>query len=153
MIAAYRICQSAWLESAFSGEGARRYGGRWNSVGTRMVYTAGSRSLATLEILVHAEDMTCLENRYQLIAIEFPQSLMQPVAAQDLPEHWDSPQPPVTTQLLGDAWIRGGASAVLQVPSAVTQEEFNYLLNPAHPDFARIQLGAPHPLRLDSRLF
>ncbi|MFD0892079.1 RES family NAD+ phosphorylase [Luteolibacter ambystomatis] len=151
-VTAYRITKTKHLASAFDGEGARLYGGRWNSQGTRMVYAASSISLATLEILVHTDDVSMIMGQYSTIPIGIPEALILRVLSKDLPAGWFSPEPPSATQIFGDEWIRSGRSAVMAVPSAVTNEESNYLLNPAHPDFAALSIGQAGLLRLDTRL-
>jgi RES domain-containing protein len=151
-ITAYRITKTKRVKTAFDGEGARLYGGRWNSIGTRMIYVAGSRSLATLEILVHTEDVSTIEGQYSIIPVTFPEKLVLRISPADLPKSWSSPEPLAETQIFGDRWILGSRSAILEVPSAVTNEESNYLLNPAHPDFASIVIGDGAPFRIDPRL-
>jgi len=167
VIEAWRITRKRFAAEAFSGEGARLYGGRWNRPGVVMVYTAGSRSLAILEILVHLRRTQPLAD-YVLIPVTFEASLVTVVeslklpsidenraAAEEvpgLPENWDSEPPPVETQALGDLWIAAGHGPVLAVPSAVVPAERNYLLNPAHPLFGQIRIGTPVPCRIDQRL-
>jgi len=149
---AYRIVQARYAATAFDGEGARLNGGRWNSVGTSMIYTSSSLSLATLEMLVHTEDISVIYGRYVVIPVAFDASLVQQIEAEALPAGWNAPQLIAETQLLGDKWIAGKSSAVLEVPSAVTENEANYLLNPAHSDFARISIGAILEFKPDLRL-
>ena len=151
-ITAYRIIKSKRVATAFDGEGARLYGGRWNSIGTRVVYVAGSRSLATLEILVHTEDISTIEGQYSIIPVTFPEELVLRIPPADLPKSWSSPEPLAETQMFGDRWIRESRSAALEIPSAVTNEENNYLLNPSHPDFASVAIGVAVPFRIDPRL-
>ena len=117
-----------------------------------MVYVAGSLSLATLELLVHIEDLSTIEDMYSVIPITFSDSLMSRVPPGDLPAGWSSPEPLTDTQVFGDRWIRSASSAFLEVPSAVTASERNYLINPAHPDFGKATIGIAHPFTLDPRL-
>ena len=149
---ACRIVQTGYAATAFDGEGARLYGGRWNSAGTPMVYTSSSLSLATLELLVHTEDLSVIYDRYVVIPVSFDASLVRKLDLHRLPADWKAPRPISRTQLLGDQWIAAGTSAVLEVPSAVTEREVNYLLNPAHPDFSKILLGTTEAFRPDERL-
>lgn len=151
-ITAYRITKTKHSATAFDGEGARLYGGRWNSIGTRMVYVAGSRSLATLEILVHTEEISTIAGHYSIIPITIPERLVLRIQPNELPSQWNSLEPLTETQLFGDRWVADGKSPVLEVPSAVTNEEQNYLINPLHPDFKSIDIGEPEPLRIDPRL-
>jgi len=151
-IRAYRITQTKYVPTAFDGEGARVNGGRWNSVGTRIVYLASSLSLATLELLVHTEDISTIYLNYSVIPVDFDEGLVQSLKPSSLPSGWDAPEPIPETQMLGDAWIVGGASLLLQVPSVVTPGEVNYLVNPLHPDFPRLSFGTPVGFEPDSRL-
>ena len=149
LISGYRIIKTKWAASAFDGEGARRNGGRWNSVGTRMVYTAGSRSLAALEVLVHLEGPA---RGYSLVQCEFPESFVEELAAAKLPAAWRASPAAPALAALGDGWVARGSSVVLSVPSVVTPEERNYLLNPLHPRFAQVTIHAPEPFPYDERL-
>lgn len=117
-----------------------------------MVYTSGSISLATLEILVHVEDVTTLYGRYDLIPAEFDSEIVAWVDPQRLPRRWNSPQPIAETQVLGDDWARSRRSPILAVPSAVTMGEWNYLLSPDHADFDAIDIGNPMRFEPDPRL-
>jgi RES domain-containing protein len=146
---AWRITRARKSAEAFSGEGARIYGGRWNSPGIRMVYTAGSRSLAILEILAHLTKSAPLDN-YVLYRVECDDSLVQILS--DLPAGWNAEPPSAASQSMGDAWVRSATHAVLSVPSAIVPEERNYLLNPIHPDYSRIVIGRAVAYRIDPRL-
>jgi len=151
MISAWRIVKARHAAAAFTGEGARIGGGRWNSRGTTVVYTAESESLATLEMLVHLGSSVVLHS-YVLIRCDFDETLVTEVDANALPSTWRMYPPPLDLAALGDAWVSGGASAVSRVPSAVTTSESNYLLNPRHPGFTQIRIGAPNPFSIDPRL-
>ncbi len=151
MATGWRIVKSRRARSAFDGEGARLYGGRWNSPGTRIVYVAGSVSLAVLEVLVHLGDVGVLTS-YSLCAVEFEDGLIEPLDRSRLPVDWRSYPAPSGSREIGDAWVKGGSSAVLEVPSAVIERESNYLINPAHPDFVSVSVGEPEPFEFDSRL-
>lgn len=128
-------------EAAFDGEGACRHGGRWNSPGTPVVYASETRALGLLEILVGIRSAQPL-NAYVLIAATFDDSLVTTVDFGRLPETWRQSPPPSSTQRIGDEWVARKTSAILRVPSAIIPEEFNYVLNPAHQQFARIEIGA-----------
>ncbi|HEY1252435.1 MAG TPA: RES family NAD+ phosphorylase [Thermoanaerobaculia bacterium] len=146
----WRLCKRA--HAAFDGEGARLVGGRWNPRGTRMIYTSGSLSLAALEILVHCEP-TLLPADLVAIAADIPASLaIEPVDESLLPADWTRMPAPDALAELGKAWLAAARSPVLSVPSAIVPRERNYLLNPAHPDFARIRRGSPEGFSLDPRL-
>ena len=151
MITAWRIVPQDWAHSAFDGEGARLYGGRWNSPGHAAVYLAASRALAALEVLVHLNPaMTAL--KYQMIEVSFPKTLVQEIDIEPLAAALISPCVQTATQHAGDAWLPEARAPVLQVSSSIITEEPNYVLNPKHPKFARIQIGASKPFAFDPRL-
>jgi RES domain-containing protein len=150
-VTAWRITKRKHARHAFSGEGAREFGGRWNNPGTAVVYTAQSQSLAALEMLVHLNSADLLE-KYVLLAADFDRSLVKVVDASNLPRNWRADPPPAQVRSVGDEWVLGGSSAVLQVPSVLVPSENNFLLNPGHRDFARIRFGTPLAFRFDARL-
>jgi RES domain-containing protein len=151
MQTAWRIVKPHRVATAFSGEGARLFGGRWNSVGTPMAYTAESKALAALEILVHMDD-ACLMDEYLCIPVRFDARLARNLDLQLLPGNWRETPPPYSTQCMGDAWSAENGSAVLEVPSVLVPGESNYLLNPRHPNFGKLKIGAPEPFEFDARL-
>jgi RES domain-containing protein len=114
-----------------------------------MVYAAGSRSLAILEVLAHLTETAPLNN-YILHRIECDDSLVQILS--DLPGGWNSEPPTSVSQSIGDAWVQSATHPVLSVPSAIVPEERNYLLNPVHSDFSRIVIERPAAYRIDQRL-
>lgn len=151
MPTAWRIVKTRFAAQSFDGEGARLYGGRWNSVGVLMVYTAGSVSLAVLEILVHLENTDVLP-AYSLCAVHFDDAVVSSLDRARLPPNWrDSPSAPELL-VIGDAWVAGGTSVVLEVPSAVVETESSYLINPAHPNFASLMIELPQPFTFDPKL-
>lgn len=152
MVKACRIVKTEFARGAFDGEGARRFGGRWNSVGVPMVYTAATVSLAVLEIIVHIGQESVLPS-YSICEVEFDDSLITKINIKTLPANWKTSPTPSELLAVGDAWISDGTSAVLQVPSVLVETESNYLLNPRHKDFEKIRLGQPKPYQLDDRLF
>ena len=130
--------------------GASLYGGRWNHKGTPVIYSAESRALCALEVLVNADE---LADDYISISIEIPGDLlMVSMSVADLTSGWDSYPSIEETHDIGTNWVKGLATAVLSVPSAVIPKEQNYILNPAHPDFARIIFSGPEPFYFDDRL-
>lgn len=152
MITAYRICGTKWVDSAFTGEGAKMAGGRWNSAGRPVVYCSSSLSLATLEILVHLEDRGVLTRHFSFFEILIPEDIITISDPNRLPAEWKDEAGEAATRALGDSWLRSMKSAVLGVPSAVTPGEVNYLLDPRHPDYRRIEIGAPNQFSPDPRL-
>ena len=150
-LTAWRIVKERHAASAFDGEGARLYGGRWNSPGTALVYTAESRALAMLEILTHLPTAALL-GLFVCIPVRFDDALVTELRRNALPADWRREPAPASTRQLGDAWVQAGGSAVWRVPSVVVPPESNYLFNPAHPDFRAIKIGAAEPIRFDARL-
>ena len=151
MLTAWRIVKRRHLANAFDGEGARTFGGRWNSPGVAMVYVANTRSLAALEMAVHL-DRGALLASFVLIPCEFDEGLVSTINRSSLPPLWRRDPPPPELAGIGDAWAKQGRSAVLAVPSAVVAEETNFLLNPRHPDFSEIRIGNPEDFQFDPRL-
>lgn len=150
MLTVWRLLTARYAESAFSGEGARLYGGRWNRKGVPMGYTAGSQSLAMLELLVQDEP---LRARYVMIAARLPKNLkIGRVTPEELPADWRSLAAREQLQAIGTDWAKRRSGAVLAVPSAVIPYETNYLLNPLHPSFAKIEIGEPQDFITDLRL-
>jgi RES domain-containing protein len=149
-ITSWRVVKKRFAETAFDGEGARRFGGRWNSAGHAMVYTAGTTSLAVLEILVHSD--AGLLPYYATIPVSFGSDVVDVVEPDLLPAGWRTHPSPFALKKIGDDWIDSKRSCVLRVPSAVVPHEWNYLLNPAHPDFASVEIGEPIALETDVRL-
>lgn len=148
-VTAWRIVKTDWASRAFDGEGARLYGGRWNNIGQPVVYTAATLSLAALEMLVHLEAAD-LERAYSFIPVLFDASLVRELP--DLPANWRDNPAPVSARETGDRWLKAMSSAVLRVPSALIPQEFNYLLNPRHPDFSQLRIGEPLTFDFDKRL-
>lgn len=148
---AWRITKRRLQSSAFDGEGARLYGGRWNSPGNRMIYTASSQSLAVLEIMVHVSRPDLLR-KYVAFAIEFPSKFARTLDQKRLPKNWAASPAPPELQAIGDEWLTKSDSAILTVPSAVIRDESNYLINPAHPDFSTLFIKEPKKFEFDDRL-
>ena len=151
MIRAWRLIKAEHADDAFSGEGARRGGGRWNSKGVRVVYTSGSLSLATLEVLVHTPFYSALKN-YVCIPIDFDPSLSHSITTEDLPDNWAADPVPQSVRDVGDRWVQNQESVILKVPSAIIPVEYNYLINPSHPDFEKVVIRSPQKFAFDPRL-
>jgi RES domain-containing protein len=148
---AWRIVKTKYLEEAFDGEGAKLYGGRWNSPGNRIVYAAEHASLAVLEVLVHLESRSPLPS-YSLVSVEFDEGLVEEFDLEKLPVNWRSSPPPLQVQSIGDRWLDERRSVALKVPSVILPIESIYLLNPQHPDFERIRISSPIPFSFDKRI-
>ncbi|MCO6146860.1 RES family NAD+ phosphorylase [Flavobacterium sp. NRK1] len=148
----FRLSKSLYAND-LSGRGAEKAGGRWNSKGIPMVYTSESRALCTTEIAVHTP-LGILPLDYVIIAIEIPNSVaIQYIKPEAIPNDWKLLPHSHSTQEMGDAFINDNAFAVMKVPSAVVQGEYNYLLNPAHKDFKKIKVKLIEPFEFDERLF
>jgi RES domain-containing protein len=139
--------------SAFSGEGARLYRGRWNSVGTPVIYTSSSFSLALLEIMVNTSSVGIPSNM-AYARVDVPGDLrLEVVDIAVLPTNWfDFPAPP-ECQTIGDSWVKRGETVGLVVPSAVARIETNTLLNAAHPEFERLTLGKIDAVAVDHGIY
>ncbi len=142
-----------------SGKGAADFGGRWNLIGTPVLYTAGSRALAILEKLAHLDNDTVTQN-YQVAVLEIPETLISELPAQqifDLTLLMKSLHEVEACRLLclklGQSWLANQTSLALKVPSALVPEEFNFLINPMHPDFSALKLTRVNDFIFDSRLF
>lgn len=146
----WRITRRAY--QALDGEGARLYGGRWNSEGVPVVYTSATLSLAALEYLVHVEIENVPDDLVSL-EIEVPDGVpVQGVSPADLPDDWNGVEDHPACSSLGDRWASDGASLVLRVPSAVIPHERNLLLNPRHPQMEGVSVVSVERFSFDPRL-
>lgn len=145
----YRLVQARWAQDAMSGEGARIAGGRWNPPGWPAVYLAGSRSLAALEVVVHApREVLSLE--WRIFEVEVPDGMIE--TARRLPKGWQALPSSPTARRFGEAWLRKSRSLALQVPSAIVPQESVLLLNPRHPGIDGIRVSKPEGFRFDPRI-
>jgi RES domain-containing protein len=148
----YRLSRKK-IASLLSGKGAAFTGARWNSVGVELIYTASNRSLAMAEVVVHFT-LATLPSDYVMITIFVPDDaaiLRVPVAS--LSPDWNTWPPAVSTQFIGDRFAAENKFALLQVPSAVTQGDYNFLINPGHIDFKRIKILDIQKFPFDKRIF
>jgi RES domain-containing protein len=137
----WRVCRRPFAD--LSGEGARLYGGRWNSPGQPMVYAAETAALAVLEVRVHLDlDCRVLPDDYVLMAIETGDLVAETLA-----------ETPADPRAAGDSWLASGRSALLRAPSFVVPESANVLINPAHRDAARCAVASIRPFAFDARLW
>lgn len=143
-----------WEAHDLSGKGAQASGGRWNRPGRPMLYCAGSIALAALETVVHLETDDLPLNRF-LVAMEVPDEVWAARtvhSAATLPVGWTARPEGKVSLDIGDAWLAGGASALLQLPSVIVPEEHNVLVNPRHADAARCQSRKLRAWFFDERL-
>lgn len=147
----WRLCAAYRMPSAFSGDGSARRGGRWNQPGVRVVYGAESRALAALEVLVNADQSHWLGSiDWRCIPAVVPSRLVERPTR--FPASWRDYPHSVATREFGTSWALEKRSVALRVPSVVVGGEFNYLLNPFHPEFEQVKIGKPEPFTFDPRL-
>jgi RES domain-containing protein len=148
----WRICRQIHSASAFSGEGARLYGGRWNSRGVRMVYTSPSLALSAIETFIHLEPNLRPDDLVS-IAAEIPNDVTsERLDLRSLPRKWYELRDE-SLRAFGDHWIRAGKTMALHVPSAAIRGEWNVLLNPEHSGFRKLKIEKPNRFEFDLRMF
>lgn len=147
----FRIARARFADD-LTGEGARLAGGRWNSIGTAVLYTAETRALAALEYLVHAS-LRAAPGDLRLLSLQVPNDIKaEEIDRDSLPSDWKTHPPPLVLAAIGTEWLSSNRSLLLRVPSVVVEQEHNVLLNPAHPDFGPVRVSPSEPFTLDGRL-
>lgn len=147
----FRLVKAKHSATAFSGEGARLVGGRWNLPGTSLVYTSETLSLAALETFVHLQPVD-KRIRYVWFRVTIPANVSIDKLT-TLPKSWHDSPPGEATQSAGTRWAKQATAAVLRVPSILVPGEHNLLLNPQHPQFKRLKISKPEPFEFDGRLW
>jgi RES domain-containing protein len=148
----YRLTRRVFAANPFDGEGSYRFGGRWSNPGTRLVYMSEHLSLAMLEYLAHL-DPNDLPNDLVLAQAEIPDSLDRLIVQpNELPKRWHEYPAPEELANIGDKFAAYSSSAILIVPSVLAANEYNWLLNPNHPDFQKIRILPNEPFQYDRRL-
>lgn len=148
----YRLQKAEYARSKddiLSGEGARRFGGRWNPVGVALVYTSATPELAHSELMIHQNFLpppTC-----NLIMIQVPDESITKLSFESLPQGWRSYQNYGITQKTTENWLKDKSSLVLQVPSAIVPMSCNFLINPLHPDIEKVNIIQSEPFIFDER--
>ena len=136
-----------------SGEGAAKYGARWNPVGMSLIYTAQNRSLAMAEVAVHLT-LATLPDDYMILTIDIPDDIkIKQLTEDDLPTDWQEFPHPASTQDIGRDFVMENEYCVLIIPSVVTQGDFNVLINPNHKDFSKITIKNIDKFPFDKRIF
>ncbi len=146
----FRLSKAQYA-SDLTGTGAKLAGGRWNKPGVAVLYTSSSRALATLEVLVHIPAFYVPSN-YVLSSIWIPDDNIQVLDIKLLPADWQNLTPPQNLQTQTEDWLKSKTYLALKVPSAIVQDEYNYLINPLQADFAQVKLLHQEPYRFDPRL-
>ena len=148
----WRICRERFAGEAYSGEGARLYGGRWNSKGERVIYTSTSLALAAIETFVNLEPNLRPDDLVSMEA-ELPGGIaVERLDVKTLPANWHKSRDE-SLRHFGDEWFRAQKTVALQVPSAAVRGEWIVLLNPAHGDFRKIKVQKPQAFEFDLRMF
>jgi RES domain-containing protein len=149
----YRILRKAYTKSPLDGEGAFRFGGRWSSPSVRLAYTAAHQSLAMIEYFIHI-DPDDPPKDLVIATAEIPDSISRVVVSRkSLPVNWRHTPAPPELAAIGDRFARTARAALLAVPSALAPAELNWLINPLHPEFARIRLLSVESFQYDPRFF
>ena len=156
MIEAWRIGVDTpdYTAEDMEGTGAKASGGRWNRQGRPLVYSASTRALAFLETVVHLGGGGLPLNRY-LVRINIPDDIWtarRVLTAQSAPVGWDALPAGKTSLDIGDQWLIGADSCVMEVPSVIVPEEHNILINPAHPDAGRVKAIKVRKWQYDARI-
>ena len=145
----YRLARRTYA-AQLNGQGAALFGGRWNSVGQPVVYTAQHRSLAVLEYRVNnplpVPDL-------MMVTIELPSKSQSKIAAADLPTTWRQYSFENPCAALGDQWLKNQETLLLEVPSAVVAQEYNILINPLHPLMSQVKVTDMLPFMIDQRMY
>lgn len=134
-----------------SGTGAKLFGGRWNSVGVPMLYLASSRALAALEVLAHLTSIQDPES-FCITVFEVPDNSIEEVEKYLLPKDWNTYPSPSSLKKIGDSFTKSNQSLLLKVPSAIVEDECNYLLNVNHPLLDKVKIIGSKPFLFDKRL-
>lgn len=148
----FRLCKAKY-SGDLSGKGSEKYGGRWNSKGNAVVYTSESRALAVTELAVH-NTLSIPPSNIKIVTIDIPDVVSIYLAdTSNLPDDWRQFPHHLPTKTLGNFWIKQNEYLVMKVPSAVIEGDYNFLINPAHPDFHLIKILKTEDFNFDSRLF
>ena len=145
----YRITSSKY-SSDISGTGAALFPGRWNKIGTPVLYTGESKEIALLEVLVHVQAGIVPE--LDILTIEIPDNSIHELKIKDLPAKWAEYPAPAILRERGEKWVREGVSLALKVPSSIISSSFILILNCRHKDYGKIKIRDKRKFHLDLRL-
>jgi RES domain-containing protein len=147
----FRVCRNIYAKD-LSGNGARINGGRWNSPGVAAIYTSGSKSLAVLENLTNTPP-AILQNDFSILTIGISGKIsIDEITLKELPFNWNIYPVPVNVSKMGDQWLLSVKSLLLKVPSVIIPSEYNYVINPLHPDMSKLKIKKTEKLELDKRI-
>lgn len=144
----YRLIKEKYLDEPLSAEGAVKVGGRWNAEGTPMLYTSASAATAKLEILAGVNEYAVLEE-FKLVCIEIPDDSIVSITIEELDNAqitmeselaWDDDIRPEFTVDIGETWFRDNRTLALAVPSSLSPNDYNILINTEHPDFEQVKV-------------
>lgn len=153
MITAFRVVKEKHAADAFTGEGSRRFGGRWNQKGVAVVYLSDTLSLAALEQFIYL-GREGLHIPFVYFTIEIPAHVSVKVIERDsLPKDWRKEPPPNSTKNLGTQRVKSKTSALLRVPAVILPIGFNYIANITHPEFRELKISDPESFTFDSRMW
>jgi RES domain-containing protein len=148
----FRLCKKSYAND-LSGRGAEINSGRWNGKGIPALYTSSSRALCAIEIIVHIP-AGIIPKDYYLVTIDISDGAsVKTLDIKDLPANWNSNPISASTQRIGNTFFSGQKELVLKAPSAIIQDEWNYIINPVHRDFQKIKVINTEPFAFDTRLF
>lgn len=148
----FRLCRKPFARAPLDGRGGLVASGRWHTARRFVTYASESLALAGLEVLVHC-DLDLLPTDLLAIEIFVPKSVkLAEISTTDLPRSWRKFPAPAALQRLGDAWLDRATGCVLRVPSALIPTESNFLINPRHPDIAKLEVARKFNFQFDPRL-
>jgi RES domain-containing protein len=151
LIRAWRLVAFKYADRIFSGGGAYRQGGRWNSPGRAVVYVSEHLSLCALEFMAHMIQIPMIAG-FKCVWVDIPKNLIMEIDPKDLPADWNAVPASRSTKQIGDRWFDERVYPVLKVPSTVIPVEHNFLINPFHPQFKELQIGDIGDFEFDKRL-
>ncbi|MES2883071.1 MAG: RES family NAD+ phosphorylase [Bacteroidota bacterium] len=134
-----------------TGEGAKLHGGRWNNIGTPCIYTSESIALSILEFAANVS-VDLMPASLAITVYFIPEQSWKEFSSNELPENWQRTPAHAESKLFGSEFLNTAKYLVLKVPSAVIPLEYNYIINPLHPDFKKVKLKEVHPFTFDTRI-
>jgi RES domain-containing protein len=148
----FRIAKTRHIRD-LSGTGAMLHGGRWNPKNIPVIYASESRSLASLEFLVHVSLLPILPKNLSIACLDIPDdTVAERISVAELPKNWRDYPGPSELADIGSKWATSMRSLLLRVPSVVVVDEFNVLINPKHPEIKRVTLTLVETFTFDRRL-